>query len=199
MLGRRLLNSGANAARAFSTAAAPSSSGAPSVAQRGTTAINYRVIRFPPTRTPGYGANTHRSNRAKNGLYHGKDIQFGHSVSHSQVKSKRRWYPNVINKRVWSDALGDWVRFKMTTRALREIDNVGGIDTYLLALEEKQVTDSNYVTKMRRLIGSALYHRGALDQRLTKKLGFDKTPPALESSGNCKQQEEGANESAHLQ
>jgi len=197
MLGRRIISAAASP-RAFSTAAASSSSGAASVAQRGTTAINYRVIRFPPTRTPGYGANTHRSNRAKNGLYHGKDVQFGHSVSHSQVKSKRRWYPNVINKRVWSDALGDWVRFKMTTRALREIDNVGGIDTYLLALEEKQVTDSNYVTKMRRLIGSALYHRGALDQRLTRKLGFDKNPPVLESS-NSKQQEEGANESAHLQ
>lgn len=166
-----------------------------------TTAIGYRVIRFPPTRTPGYGVNKHRSNRAKNGLYHGKDIQFGHSISHSQVKHKRRWYPNVINKRVWSEALNDWVRFKMTTRALKEIDNVGGIDTYLLALEEKQVTDSNYVTKMRGLIASALFHAGALDARLTRKMGYHKVPPPLPSAGveDKKAMGESATEGAHLQ
>ena len=147
-------------------------------ATRATTAVSYKVIRFPPSRTPGYGANTHRSNRAKNGLYHGKDVQFGHSISHSQVKSKRRWYPNVINKRVWSDALNDWVRFKMTTRALKEIDNIGGVDNYLLALDNKEVIASNYVTKMRGLIASALYFKGLLSERHSRILGYDKTPPS---------------------
>jgi len=159
---------------ALSSSSRPSTSAIASAAA----AAERRVIRFPPTRTPGYGVNTHRSNRAKNGLYHGKDIQFGHSVSHSQVKSKRRWYPNVINKRVWSDALDEWVRFKMTTRALREIDNIGGIDNYLLALEEPQVVASNYVTKMRGLIATSLFHKGLLSKTHTRRLGFDRVPPS---------------------
>ena len=135
-------------------------------------------INLKPTKTTGHGRNHHKSNRAKNGLYHGKDIMTGYSISHSHAKTKRKWYPNVINKRVWSDALNDWVRFKMTTKALKEIDNIGGIDKYLLALDEKSVTDSNYVTKMRGLIGAALFHQNLLDDRSIRKLGFHKSPPA---------------------
>ena len=63
------------------------------------------------------------------------------------------------NKRVYSEALDNWVRFRMTTAALRAIDNAGGIDTYLLQLDNRLVDDSNYVTKIRRLIGSTLFHK----------------------------------------
>jgi len=84
----------------------------------------------------------------------------------------------VINKRVWSDALEEWVRFKMTTRALREIDNIGGIDNYLLALEEPQVAASNYVTKMRGLIATSLFHKGLLCKAHSRRLGYDRTPPS---------------------
>jgi ribosomal protein L28 len=82
--------------------------------------------RVPPaTRTTGKGTNYHKSNRAKNGLFHGKDVLFGHSISHSHKLSKKKWCPNVINKRVWSDTLDNWVRFKMTTAALKAIDHSG--------------------------------------------------------------------------
>ena len=57
-----------------------------------------RTGRFVQTRTTGQGVNKHRSNRAKKGLFHGKDIQFGNSVSHSMAHTRRRWYPNVKNK-----------------------------------------------------------------------------------------------------
>jgi hypothetical protein len=43
------------------------------------------------------------------GLYHGKDIRFGNSISHSHTKSKRSWHPNVFKKRLWSFAFDDWV------------------------------------------------------------------------------------------
>ena len=154
-----------------------------------TTSINLK-----PTKTTGHGRNTHKSNRAKNGLYHGKDIMTGYSISHSHAKTKRKWYPNVINKRVWSDALNDWVRFKMTTKALKEIDNIGGIDKYLLALDEKSVTDSNYVTKMRGLIGTALFHKGLLDEKGIRKLKYHKEPPLLNSNNIEKE----SNNDAHL-
>lgn len=153
-------------------------------------------INLKPTKTTGHGRNHHKSNRAKNGLYHGKDVMSGYSISHSHAKTKRKWYPNVINKRVWSDALNDWVRFKMTTKALKEIDNIGGIDKYLLALDEKSVSDSNYVTKMRGLIGATLFHRGLLDDRIIRKLKYHKEPPSINSNSDGKNEKE-SNE-AHL-
>ena len=88
------------------------------------------------------------------------------------------------NKRVWSYALDDWVRFKMTTTAMKEIDNVGGIDNYILALDNKDVQQSNYVTKIRGLIASSLYHQGALSERITKRLGYDKNPPTAPESAD---------------
>ena len=136
-----------------------------------------------PTRSTGRGKNVHISKRAQlgtsarnwsdtsqrlhtflklnphpispsPGLYHGKDVQFGKSIApHSKTKTLKKWLPNVINKRVWSDTLDDWVRFKMTTTALKKIDYIGGIDNYLLSLDNKSVALSNYITKMRNIIG----------------------------------------------
>lgn len=65
-------------------------------------------------------------NTNNKGLYHGKDVRFGNSISFSKHKSKRKWFPNVIRKRVFSDTLDTWIRFNMTTTTLREIDTVGG-------------------------------------------------------------------------
>jgi len=137
----------------------------------------------------GYGPNTHRSKRAKNGLYHGKDVQFGHSISHSHKRSKRTWHPNVINKRVWSEGLEDWVRFKMTTAALRAIDRVGGIDNYVLGLDNLAVSESNYITKMRSLIAAARFHKGILDDVSKRKLGYHKNPPPLSISNEKAEKE----------
>lgn len=41
----------------------------------------------------------------------------------------------------------------MTTAALKAIDTYGGIDNYILQLDNKSVADSNYITKMRNIIG----------------------------------------------
>ena len=124
---------------------------------------------------------------------------FGHSISHSHTKSKRRWYPNVLNKRVWSDSLDNWVRFKMTARALRAIDDVGGIDNYILGLDDASVKDSNYVTKIRGLIASSLYQKGLLSERLIKKMQYHKNPPPpLSLQGNPADNDNDDKNSAHL-
>ncbi len=83
------------------------------------------------------------------------------------------------NKRIWSEALDDFVQFKMTTRAMKEADNVGGIDNYILSLDNNAVAESNYITKVREQIASRLYHRGLLEDRVIKRLGYDKFPPVL--------------------
>ncbi len=81
------------------------------------------------------------------------------------------------NKRLWSDALNRWIRFKITTAGIKAVDHYGGIDNYILALDDRLVEDSNYVTKMRREISAALYFKGELPDKLIKHLGYDKVPP----------------------
>lgn len=90
--------------------------------------------------------------RSQFGLYHGKMRQSGNNVPFSKQKTKRTWLPNVQQKRLRSDALGESVRLKLTTRALKTIKKVcstadvfmcrfltgsvpvqyGGLDNYLL-------------------------------------------------------------------
>jgi large subunit ribosomal protein L28 len=60
----------------------------------------------------------------------GKGVQVGHNVSHSNVKTKRRFLPNLQRTSVLSDALGS-VRLRVTAAAIRTIEHKGGIDAFL--------------------------------------------------------------------
>ncbi|KAL2073604.1 hypothetical protein VTL71DRAFT_10930 [Oculimacula yallundae] len=67
------------------------------------------------------------------GLYGTQKIRFGNMVSEkNEIKTRRHWRPNVQSKRLWSDAMQDYIRLRITTRVLRTVDKVGGLDEYLL-------------------------------------------------------------------
>ncbi|KAF9648241.1 hypothetical protein BDM02DRAFT_3084105, partial [Thelephora ganbajun] len=70
--------------------------------------------------------------RSQLGLFHGKMRQSGNNVPFSKHKTKRTWLPNVQQKRLLSDALGESMKLKLTTRALKTIKKYGGLDNYLL-------------------------------------------------------------------
>lgn len=55
----------------------------------------------------------------------GKKIQVGHRVSHSNVKTKHRFLPNLQKKRLWSSELGRYVTLRVSTAALRTVDKLG--------------------------------------------------------------------------
>ena len=55
----------------------------------------------------------------------GKRPRVGNSVSHSNVKTKRRFSPNVQTKRFFVPELGRWVTLKIATSAMRTIDKKG--------------------------------------------------------------------------
>ncbi|MBI2603146.1 MAG: 50S ribosomal protein L28 [Deltaproteobacteria bacterium] len=55
----------------------------------------------------------------------GKTIQVGHRVSHSNIKSKHRFLPNLQKKRLWSESLKRFVSLRISTSAMRTIDKVG--------------------------------------------------------------------------
>ena len=62
--------------------------------------------------------------RSQLGLFHGKTKQYGNNVPFSKKKTRRSWLPNIQNKRLYSDALGETVRVKLSTRAIKTIRKV---------------------------------------------------------------------------
>ncbi len=72
------------------------------------------------------------SSRSRRGLYDGKDIRSGNNVPFSLKKTKRKFRPNVFKKRIYSEILDEMIQFHATASALRSIDKMGGLDTYLL-------------------------------------------------------------------
>ena len=61
----------------------------------------------------------------------GKGAQVGHKVSHSNIKTKRRFLPNLLNVTLISDALGRWVKLRVSANALKTVDHRGGLDAFL--------------------------------------------------------------------
>jgi large subunit ribosomal protein L28 len=70
----------------------------------------------------------------------GKSAQVGHKVSHSNIKSKRRFLPNLINVTMISDALGRTVRLRISANALRSVDHRGGLDAFLAKARDAELS-----------------------------------------------------------
>lgn len=62
----------------------------------------------------------------------GKGALVGHTVSHSNIKTKRRFLPNLVNVTLRSDALGRAVRLRISANALKSVDHRGGLDAFLI-------------------------------------------------------------------
>jgi len=54
----------------------------------------------------------------------------GNTVSHSNIKTKRRFYPNLQTKRFFIPEEDKWITLKVSTSALRTI-NKNGISSCL--------------------------------------------------------------------
>ena len=61
----------------------------------------------------------------------------GHSVSHSNIKTKRRFLPSLKAVSLRSDALGQDVRLRISNAALRTLDFKGGLDTYIVKASDE--------------------------------------------------------------
>ncbi len=66
----------------------------------------------------------------------GKRPIVGHKVSHSNVKSKRRFEPNLIKKKFYIPELDQTVTLKVCTKAMKTIDKLG-LYAYLKKLKKK--------------------------------------------------------------
>jgi large subunit ribosomal protein L28 len=55
----------------------------------------------------------------------GKKPMSGNNVSHANNKTKRRFLPNLQNRRFWVESENRWVRLRVSNAGLRIIDKLG--------------------------------------------------------------------------
>lgn len=69
----------------------------------------------------------------------GKKPGFGHTISHSHVRTKRRFDPNIQRRKFYVPSLGRTVRLTVSTDGLKVIDRRGieAVVAQLLAKGEK--------------------------------------------------------------
>ena len=70
----------------------------------------------------------------------GKKPLVGHKVSHSNIKTKRRFMPNLAKINMQSDALGQSFVLRITNAALRTVDSKGGLDAVLLKARDENLS-----------------------------------------------------------
>jgi large subunit ribosomal protein L28 len=66
----------------------------------------------------------------------GKRPLTGNNVSHSNIKTKRRFLPNLHFHRFWVASENRWVRLRVSTQGMRLIDK-NGIDAVLAKLRAR--------------------------------------------------------------
>jgi large subunit ribosomal protein L28 len=69
----------------------------------------------------------------------GKGPLVGHKVSHSNIKTKRRFLPNLVNVTLTSETLGRSVRARVSANALKSVDHRGGLDAFLLKAKDSEL------------------------------------------------------------
>jgi large subunit ribosomal protein L28 len=70
----------------------------------------------------------------------GKRPLVGHKVSHSNIKTKRRFEPNLVNVTVHSEALGQSFAARLSAAALRTVDKRGGLDAFLAKSKDEDLS-----------------------------------------------------------
>ena len=55
----------------------------------------------------------------------GKKVVAGNNVSHSNKKTKRKFYPNLQTKKFYNPEEDKWITLKVSTAAIRNINKKG--------------------------------------------------------------------------
>lgn len=58
-------------------------------------------------------------------------------VSHSNIKTKSTSQPNVQKKRIFSKVLNQMVRLQIATSTIRDMEHMGGFDSFILKQDDK--------------------------------------------------------------
>jgi large subunit ribosomal protein L28 len=66
----------------------------------------------------------------------GKGVQTGNNVSHANNKTRRRWLPNLHERRFWVPSENRWIKLRVSNHALRTIDK-NGIEAVIAELRAR--------------------------------------------------------------
>ena len=83
----------------------------------------------------------------------------GHNVSHSNIKTKRRFLPALSPATLQSDALGQSFKLRVSNAALRTLDYKGGLDVLLAGARDEQL--SPRALKIKRQVKAKLASQAA--------------------------------------
>jgi large subunit ribosomal protein L28 len=89
----------------------------------------------------------------------GKGVQFGNNVSHANNKNRRRFMPNLQETALYSDALRQMVRLRLSTNGIRTIEHKGGLDAALLDIRDSELTLE--ARRVKKRIANALAKQAA--------------------------------------
>lgn len=90
----------------------------------------------------------------------GKGVQTGNNVSHANNRTRRRYLPNLQRQRFFSETLGESIRLRVSTHALRTVEKRGGLDGFLLKARNTELS-----ADLRRLKQRLILARTAQDNQ----------------------------------
>ena len=85
----------------------------------------------------------------------GKGVQAGNNVSHANNKTRRRYLPNLQQQRLFSETLGETLRLRISTQALRTVEKRGGLDGFLLKARNTELSNELRRLKQRLIAARA--------------------------------------------
>jgi large subunit ribosomal protein L28 len=84
----------------------------------------------------------------------GKGVLTGNRVSHSNIKTRRRFLPNLNDVSLQSETLGRIFKFRIAASTLRTVDHRGGLDAFLAKARDEEL--SPHALKVKKDIAAAL-------------------------------------------
>ena len=64
----------------------------------------------------------------------------GQNKSHSEMKTKRKFRPNLCNVTLMSEKLGRKIRVRVCAQALRTVEHRGGLDAFLMKAKRETLS-----------------------------------------------------------
>ena len=81
----------------------------------------------------------------------GKGPVSSNLVSHSNIKTKTKSHANVQYKRVFSNTLNSFIRFKVAASTIRAMEHRGSFDKFILSQPEAKLSKRALTVKKRIL------------------------------------------------
>lgn len=81
----------------------------------------------------------------------GKAVLVGNKVSHSKIKTKKRFLPNIQSASLFSTALKENITLRLPASVIRSVNFKGGLDEFLLSSSYNDLTEKGRKIKKRIL------------------------------------------------